>query len=137
MKGILKSNTDKPFLINLIRELDINDKMSWEIKKLSRPRSLSQNALLWLWLTAIENETGQPKNDVYMLFCSMFAPQKHIEMFGFLEPVLVTSSQMDSKQFTDFLNEIKQFAMDELTIDLPEPSEKRFDEFYQTYYSQL
>ena len=38
------------------------------IERYTEPRTLSQNALMWLWFTCIESETGTDKQDVHAYY---------------------------------------------------------------------
>ena len=42
------------------------------IERYTEPRTLSQNALMWLWFTCIEQETGTDKQDVHDYYCNLY-----------------------------------------------------------------
>ena len=46
------------------------------IKRKVEPRTLSQNALMWLWFACIERETGTDKLDVHDYYCRKFLPRQ-------------------------------------------------------------
>jgi hypothetical protein len=104
-----------------------------ELKKRRSNRSLNQNNLLWLWLSCIEDETGQDRNDLYTYFIKKFAPRKEVEIFGERQTVYLTTSKMNTKQMSKHLERIKIFSARELTISLPEPNDLGFNEFHEKY----
>lgn len=102
------------------------------IKKAQEKRSLPQNDLMWLWFTCIEQETGTPKEDVYMYYCKKFLC-KVIEIGGHREKIYNTSSKLTMEEMTEFLNKIQADAATELGITLP----KREDMFFEQFYAQF
>ena len=102
------------------------------IKKAQEKRSLPQNDLMWLWFTCIEQETGTPKEDVYMYYCKKFLC-KVIEIGGRREKIYNTSSKLTMEEMTAFLNKIQADAATELGITLP----KREDRFFEQFYAQF
>ena len=102
------------------------------IKKAQEKRSLPQNDLMWLWFTCIEQETGTPKEDVYMYYCKKFLC-KVIEIGGHREKIYNTSSKLTMEEMTAFLNKIQADAATELGITLP----KREDRFFEQFYAQF
>ena len=100
-------------------------------------RSLPQNKLMWMWLTCIEQETGNDKNDLHDYFKSLWLPVKQVNVLGKTIEKTVSTSELDSKQFTDYLERIQQFANIELGIVLPQPEDLHFAEFYQEYSNRI
>lgn len=47
--------------IELLFNLLSNGEYSLEIKRKKKKRSVDQNALMWMWFTCIEDETGSDK----------------------------------------------------------------------------
>src|SRR5665811_2051765 len=47
-----------------------------EIKKRAKKRTIDQNSLYWLWLTCIEKETGNDKNEFHLLYRANFLPKE-------------------------------------------------------------
>ena len=107
-----------------------------EIREIKSKRSISQNALYWLYLTCIEVETGTDRNYLHEYFKEQFIEPKKINVLGkVLE--FRTTTNLDTKQFTDYLNRIVDFALMELSISMPNPDDKRLLEFYNEYKEYL
>ena len=102
------------------------------IKKVSEKRSIAQNDLLWMWMACIENETGTPKDEVYMYYCKKFL-MKTTTIGQKMERIYLTSSKLNTEQMTTFLNQIQADALQELGITLPIPQDRFFEAFYADY----
>ena len=102
------------------------------VKRASEKRSIPQNDLMWMWLACIERETGTPKDDIYMYYCKKFL-MKTIQVGDKLERIYNTSSKLNVEQMTDFLNKIQQDAASELSITLPQPQDRFFEQFYAQF----
>ena len=50
-----------------------------------------------------------------------------------LEKVYDTTSKLNTKQMSDFMNKVQADAASELGIQLPIPEDRYFEEFYQQY----
>jgi hypothetical protein len=125
-----KKEDQKKAVAYLDRLLKGSDKFI--IEKKSKKRTLDQNALYWLWLACIEDETGNDKNYLHETYKDMFCPVLHREVMGELRELRSTKflSTMGMKRYLDKVN---LHADTELNIRLPEPNEKGFDEFYEKY----
>ena len=104
-----------------------------EIKKKREIRTLPQNRLYWLWLSCIMYETGNDKSDLHKFFSEKYLPKNIAEVFGEQIYKTVSTTILDTKQFTDYLDRVQQFANTELGIVLPVPDDLHFQEFYEQY----
>lgn len=102
------------------------------IKRASEKRTISQNDLMWMWLQCISNETGTPKDDIYMYYCKKFL-MKTVTIGNRMERIYTTSSKLNTVEMTNFLNQIQADAQTELGITLPLPTDRFFECFYQQY----
>ena len=136
MKFILNSEEQFRQAANYIERLLKSGNYDYvaEIKRKAKNRTADQNRLLWLWLTCLEvdSEYGYTKDEFYDVFLQKFAPKK----VCMDEEICVTSSRMDTKEMTDFLEKIRHFAQMEMNIYLPLPEERGFEDFYELYINQ-
>ena len=109
-----------------------NGKYQITIKKVSEKRSIAQNDLLWIWMACIENETGTPKDEIYMYYCKKFL-MRTMTIGQKMERIYLTSSKLNTEQMTTFLNQIQADALQELGITLPTPQDRFFEAFYADY----
>jgi hypothetical protein len=108
-------------------------KFSVEIKQKREIRTVSQNALYWLWLTCIMAEPGNDKDYLHIFFGKKYLPQNSRVIYGETVNITVSTTSLDTAQFAHYLERIQQFANSELGIVLPNPEDLHFKEFYETY----
>jgi len=104
-----------------------------EIKQKREQRSISQNALYWLWMACIMNETGNDKIDLHKFFTEKYLPVSFHLVFGKQIERSVSTTSLDTIQFTHYLERIQQFASSELGIILPKPEDLQWAKFYEQY----
>lgn len=109
-----------------------NGRYTVTITKAKEPRSIEQNALMWLWFTCIEQETGTHKQDVHDYYCKRFL-RKTIHWHDHDEVIVEGTSRLSKDRMTDFLNQVQADAATDFGITLPQPEDRYFEEFYQTY----
>lgn len=102
------------------------------IAKERQPRSIEQNALMWMWFTCIEEATGTPRQQVHDYYCNKFL-RKSIVWNGRTEMIIEGTSRQSKERMTVFLNQVQADAATEFGITLPNPDDKYWDEFYQMY----
>jgi hypothetical protein len=102
------------------------------IKRKTEPRTVSQNALMWMWFECISQETGTPKQDVHDYYCSLYLA-KLITIGSRQVMVKGSTSSLTTAQMTKFLNLIQADAQSELGIQLPLPADRFYNEFIQEY----
>lgn len=127
-EGRLTFDTELAYLFSTLQ----NGTYQITVKKVSEKRSIAQNDLLWMWMTCIQNETGTPKDEVYMYYCKKFL-MRTMTIGQRQERIYVTSSKLTAEQMTDFLNRIQADAATELGITLPTPQDRFFEAFYDDY----
>ena len=89
------------------------------IGKRQRQRSLNANALYWVWLTIIEEETGQDKNELHDFFKTKYLKRTK-EVFGEVHEVVESSALQDTFDFSQYISKVRLFAEQELNITLPD-----------------
>lgn len=134
MKRKLNNDLDRDMVIAAIRRLDLSKSYTVEIIQKKIRRSLPQNSLLWLWLTCIEQETGNNRDELHEVFKRKFIiPDRVMGPFG-VEYDSYSTAGLSTIQFKDYLDKIQVFASTELSITLPDPEDKNWEYFY-SYYS--
>lgn len=109
-----------------------NGRYTVTITRAKKPRSLDQNALMWLWFSCISAETGTPVQDVHDYYCRAFLI-KEIKWNGRREFVISGTSKLSKESMTAFLDKVQADAAIEFGITLPNPEDRFFEAFYQTY----
>ena len=126
--GEVRLSKDFNYLLSTLR----NGTYDVIIKRSCDRRTMAQNDLMWLWFRCIEDETGTPKEDVYLYYCKKFLC-KIIQVGERMEKVYETSSRLNTQRMTNFLDNIKADAASELGIQLPLPEDIYFEQFIQQY----
>lgn len=129
----LRSGKGKQKAIRAIQDLDDNESWDISIKKKRWTRSISQNSLYWLWLTCIEQETGNDRDDLHDYFKAKFLGFEDVKILDSIVTRVVSTTQKDTLQFKNYLDKIQMFASVELGIALPDPADTFWSEFYGTY----
>ncbi len=132
MKLNIIKPSDKEAVRQYIDKLP-DKKFTVEIKQKRELRSVSQNALYWLWLTCIMAETGNDKDYLHVFFGNKYLTQNSRVIYGETVNITVSTTSLDTAQFTHYLERIQQFVGVELGIVLPNPEDLHFKEFYETY----
>lgn len=126
--GTVSMSRSFDFLCSQLR----NGRYRLRIERYTEPRTLSQNALMWLWFTCIERETGTDKLDVHDYYCNLFL--RRTALIKGRETVIAGgTSRLNTVQMTDFLNKVKADAATELGIMLPLPEDRFYEEFVNEY----
>lgn len=124
---------------NLIREIESklmtirNGKYKVSIQRDVQKRTVNQNALMWMWFTCLEKETGQSKDDFHEYYCRKFL-KKLSPIDG--QMVVGGTSKLDTVAFTDFLNKVQSDASIEFGVTLPTPDDLYWEEF-ENYYKRF
>lgn len=95
-------------------------------------RSLDQNALMWLWFSCVESETGTDRHDVHDYYCAKFL-RRTIAWNGTERTVVEGTRRLSKERMAEFLGKVQADAATEFGIRLPNPEDRYFEEFYQTY----
>lgn len=141
MKSIYTINKDNGAvkdLENLHRWIDAkinlarNGEYVLKFARQTKPRTISQNRLMWMWFNCIYQETGTPQQDIHDYYCSLYL-RKRVEYKGNLQEVVIGTSGLTTAQFSEFMDKIKVDAASELGIALPLPSDLAFADFEKIY----
>lgn len=88
-------------------------------------RNNSQNALHWKRLDIIRlhiaDSTGQiySAEDLHEFFKSKFIPAHVVEVGGFSEKITRTTTKLNTKEFSEFMDQIDRYCIERLNLYLP------------------
>ena len=115
---------------------EIIPKAQWEKKQ---PRTLSQNALFYVWCGAIANffnvtygDDHWNKDNVHDLFCEMYK-QPFVLPNGQVIDKWVETSKLNKKQMTDFMSKIQGYMATEHGATVPLPDDEKYKDFQAIY----
>jgi len=136
MKRKLHTELDRDMVIGHIKRLDLKKTYTVEVTEKRIKRTISQNSLYWLWLTCIEFETGEDRNELHEYFKRKWLEPKDIIIKNDRFQYYSTRS-LNTIQFKYYLDHLQIFASTELAIKLPDPEDKYWEEFYSFYSDKL
>ena len=122
--------------IKLVSELDLKKVHHVKVTCKRAKRSIDQNSLYWLWINCISNETGNDKYELHRFFKSSILGIESRICFGIVYNDTTTTKDLDTAQFTQYLEKIQIFANTELGITLPNPDDLEFERF-KDFYSKF
>lgn len=98
-----------------------NGKYELYITKWFPDRNLDQNGYYWALMTIMENESevGYTKLEWHELFLDMFAPV----VYENDERIVIRTSKMNTVQFGQYVENIRDYVLVEFNVYLPEPDE--------------
>lgn len=105
------------------------------VLSMTRPRkhrTNDQNALMWLWFSCIEDETGTDRQTVHDYYCTKFL-RRNTTINGKDVTIVTGTSGLDTETMTYFLNKVQADAATEMGIRLPSPEDREYEEFLSYY----
>lgn len=118
--------------VELMFNLLSNGEYTLEIKRKVKKRTTDQNALMWMWFTCVEDETGTLKQDVHDYYCKLFL-WRTVCINGKEEVVVRGTSKLNTAEMTVFLNKVQADVATEFGIRLPSPDDVYFNAFSNRY----
>jgi hypothetical protein len=105
--------------------LEGKDNLLLEITR--KKRTLAQNAYYWELLTIMETQNiGYTKEEWHDIFKQKFLPTKTIEIFGERYTTSSSSTRLNTKEFSEYIESIKRLVAQEFQIYLPEAGDFNF-----------
>ena len=133
MDFALIGHKDKERVIAYITDLPDGKRYNVRVTLKREKRTVDQNSLFWLWIACIADETGNEKMYLHEFFKGKFLGYNEQVVFGQVVTTPKTTTTLDTKQFTNYLEDIKVFAAAELGIILPDPEDRYWQDFYDRY----
>lgn len=116
-------------LLTLIPTLPDSKEWAVEIKQYRKKRTNPQNALYWKWVHKIATETGNEPELIHEYMKEKFLPPQTITIAGQSAEVPGSTTKINTKDMTDFMNWVEQWAASELGIILPHPEDQYYEEW--------
>lgn len=129
---VVSDNVSKCDVLNHVRGLDISRSWVVTVKRLQKRRTLPQNKLYWMWLTLLQDETGNDREDLHEYFIGSFLNFEEREIFGKTVYRMKRTSDLDTDEFSAYLQKIHDFALT-INIFCPWPESDSWESFYTQY----
>lgn len=133
MKFKITSSKDRDAVKEYIDRLPEGKVYNVDITARLSKRSNDQNRLYWLWLNCLAKELGYSPDEMHAVFAHKYLGADYETVCGETILIIPSTRKLDSAQFTTYLDKIKLFAANELGVVLPDPMDKVFEQFYDTY----
>ena len=132
--AILRSPAEAAQAIAYLRALDYSRPMVVTVKAWRRKRSMPQNRLMWMWMHVLADLCGHTADEMHEYCKVKFLGAIDISV-GISAPYSVTrsTSALDTKQMTDYLEAIRLWAAEELQCTLPQPDSIGWDDLCARY----
>lgn len=137
----------------------LSDKKAFiELREIKLKRSLDANGLYWLWLTCLEKETGNLKDELHLLYRATYLTKsdEHIERIlrpdlwrklkklidefhcfnglnQIIDVIAESTTEQDTAQFSEYLKKIQIHARANMNVILLNQEDQHFAEFYKMY----
>jgi hypothetical protein len=126
--------------IAFINTLPIDGKWMIKILPICNKRSLAQNRMYWKWLKLIADHVTyhDPNNnvcsddDLHEWFKEKFLETKIIEIRGEIIKKRKSTTKLNTKEMTEYLEKIDQYCAQSMHLILPHPE----DMYYQAMQKQ-
>lgn len=103
-----------------------------------RNRTVPQNALYWLHVACIADETGSDRNEVHAELKRLYLPSESVTgMYGETIVRPVSTTKLDTAQFSAYIEKVVAFAASTLGIVLPMPGDLAFEQFEEYYKNRI
>ena len=94
-------------------------------------RTTDQNSYYWWILEYIEKETGHSRLELHEIFKQNFLPEvdgnyKEMSAFGLNGHTELTTTNKDTKEFSDYIQKIRTFMLNSIGLYIPEANEKDY-----------
>ena len=125
MRINIKDSPSRFRAITHLKSLNPEKKWTVEVKEYRRDRSAAQNRLYWSWVKIIGDTLGYDKYDMHVTLALEFLNTKQSIHPITKEMVTVPTSTttLDTKEFTDYLERIDRWAAEYRNIQLPHPDD--------------
>ena len=137
MKRKLLTELDRDMVISQIKRLELKKIYTVEITERRIKRTISQNGLYWLWLQCISHETGNDKDDLHEFFKQKYLADETTLVLGKYVVTRKSTTNLNTVQFKYLLDSVQIFASTELAITLPDPEDKRWEDFFDYYKDKI
>lgn len=131
---------DYPAAINTITlwlQTCTNGRYTITMKRCQQKRSNPQNNIMWVWFAYIADvwtkATGRvfTKEDVYNAYCTLFLPKETPK-----GRVAGSTSSLSQEEFSEFLDRVRQDALESYGINLPNAEDNFFAALAEEYSNQ-
>lgn len=117
---ILRTGDERAACAVFVSRLPAEPVMEVTVRPYKSKRSVEQNRLYWgVYLKTIADHTGHTAEELHELFKAKFLYRENLTVCGTDLPMFASTTKLNTREFTDFLDRVQQFAQHELGCYLP------------------
>lgn len=113
-------------VLSFISTLPLDKALRVTVEEDRRPRSLSQNALMWKWLNEaaekLADHSGHTSDEIHEFLKAKFLPPTVVEVNGEIREYR-TTTKLNTREMHDYMERVYQFLAGECRIYLTLPEE--------------
>jgi len=103
-----------------------------------RNRTIPQLRLYWLHVACVADETGSDRDEVHAELKRLYLPSESVTgMYGETIVRPVSTTKLDTAQFSAYIEKVVAFASSTLGIILPMPGDLAFEQFEEYYKNRI
>lgn len=122
----------RPF--DLMVQVLLNGTYTVKITRKTRPRTVPQNSLMWMWYKCMEDATGTPKDVFHDYYKRRYLTRRvAVGGSGKLIEASGSTASLTTAAFSEYLEKVKADAASEFGIDLPLPEDRYYQDFVDEY----
>ena len=135
MRALIESEIHRKQALDAIAALRIGGKRRYvfELKLWRRPRSLDQNRLYWMWLRAVQADTGNEPNALNEYYKHEFLMDRSVTVEGVVVKVPRSTKDLNTEEFSQFLQRVHDHTEDFFNVMLPWPDSIGWDSLCARY----
>ena len=122
---ILRSVDNLRHCFDVIKSIYKGGLYSVTVAKYVKRRSMAQHRTMWMWINAMSEDTGHTPDELHEKFKVKFLGVEEKEVEGEILRYPISTTTLDTKQFTEYLEKIELVAVD-LGIILPYPDDIKY-----------
>ena len=138
MHWTIHNDTERDAVCKHIAALTIPAGKPYEVvvKRKTKRRTLRQNSLYWLYITALADWTGNDKDDLHEYFADKFLPHVDAEVFDKMVTKRISTTELDTAGFSQYIERMLIEAAHQ-GYPMPSPENPLFEQFREQFEGRI
>lgn len=134
---IIFTHDPNDFVYPSIKSIKALDAWVYIIKPYSPPRNLEQNALYWVLLWWVEQQTGNESEYLHEMMGKRYLAgrRKRVKVWKVLtyQQLVKSTTKLNKKEFSEYYQKVELFFLENGVPPLPPHDSAEFQSLYETY----
>jgi len=127
---IIKTTYDIARLSKYLHEQPKEKPLLVEVKQYRKNRTVAQNKLYRRWLGEISKYTGDTPDGLHEHFKNEYIDTEYTQALGKTTPKTKTTTDLNTKEFSEYLGKIEHFSIHFLNCPLSHPEDLYMESMY-------